>query len=191
MLSYNGEIYYDGYRRTSAYEAEKEHNFSEVFQEMSPTTAVLIGLITLCAIYLHLKYSQSIAHKAPAFLTTLGILAKRLPLTDFRAIRRILPDDFALGGDDVPPTDLIDQEQGTCVAIPACRFIDPDRPWRSTPAPKLFGGIGLRSSGQRRVRTNYSAVCWSHWSAFSARRLTYCMATIARLSQASDPRWRR
>jgi len=48
---------------------------SKVFQEMSLTTQVFIGVITLCAIYLHLKYSQSIAHKAPAFLTTLGILA--------------------------------------------------------------------------------------------------------------------
>jgi ABC-type transporter Mla subunit MlaD len=48
---------------------------SKVFQEMSFTTQVFIGVITLCAIYLHLKYSQSIAHKAPAFLTTLGILA--------------------------------------------------------------------------------------------------------------------
>ena len=42
---------------------------------MSYTTEVFIAVITLCAISLHLKYSQSIAHKAPAFLTTLGILA--------------------------------------------------------------------------------------------------------------------
>src|SRR5262249_2565486 len=48
---------------------------SKAFQEMSLTTQVFIGVITLCAIYLHLKYSQSIAHKAPAFLTSLGILA--------------------------------------------------------------------------------------------------------------------
>jgi hypothetical protein len=48
---------------------------TRIFYEMSPTTEGFIGVITLCAIYLHLRYSQSIAHKAPAFLTTLGILA--------------------------------------------------------------------------------------------------------------------
>lgn len=47
---------------------------ARIFHEMSVTTAVFITVISLCAIYLHLKYSQSIAHKAPAFLTTLGIL---------------------------------------------------------------------------------------------------------------------
>jgi hypothetical protein len=41
---------------------------------MSFTTAVFIVVITLCAIYLHLHHSQNISHKAPAFLTTLGIL---------------------------------------------------------------------------------------------------------------------
>jgi hypothetical protein len=46
----------------------------KVFQEISPTTGVFVGVITLCAVYLHLTYSQSIAYKAPAFLTTLGIL---------------------------------------------------------------------------------------------------------------------
>jgi len=45
-----------------------------IFEEMSSTTEAFIGIITIFAIYLHLKYSQSIAHKAPAFLTTLGIL---------------------------------------------------------------------------------------------------------------------
>jgi len=48
--------------------------FARIFHEMSYTTEAFIWVITLCAIYLHLKYSQSIAHKAPAFLTTLGIL---------------------------------------------------------------------------------------------------------------------
>jgi exonuclease VII small subunit len=47
---------------------------AQVINEMSFTTKAFIFPITLCAIYLHLKYSQSIAHKAPAFLTTLGIL---------------------------------------------------------------------------------------------------------------------
>jgi ABC-type transporter Mla subunit MlaD len=47
---------------------------TRIFHEMSYTTEGFIGAITLCAIYLHLKYSPSIAHKAPAFLTTLGIL---------------------------------------------------------------------------------------------------------------------
>jgi len=38
-------------------------------------------------------------------------MTKKLPLTDFRAVRWILEtDDFALAGDDVPPTDLIDRE---------------------------------------------------------------------------------
>jgi hypothetical protein len=46
----------------------------KVFHEMSFSTAIFIVVITFCAIYLHLKHSQSIAHKAPAFLTTLGIL---------------------------------------------------------------------------------------------------------------------
>jgi hypothetical protein len=41
---------------------------------VSYTTAIFIAVISLCAIYLHLKHSPSIAHKAPAFLTTLGIL---------------------------------------------------------------------------------------------------------------------
>ncbi len=45
-----------------------------VFHQMSYTTEIFIGVITLCAIYLHLKYSLSIAHNGPAFLTTLGIL---------------------------------------------------------------------------------------------------------------------
>ena len=45
-----------------------------IFHQMSYTTEIFIGIITLCAIYLHLKYSESIAHKAPALLTTLGIL---------------------------------------------------------------------------------------------------------------------
>jgi hypothetical protein len=49
--------------------------FAKIFYEMPYLTRVFITVITLCAIYLHLKYSQSIAHKAPAFLTTLGILA--------------------------------------------------------------------------------------------------------------------
>src|SRR5205807_2847815 len=47
---------------------------AQVINEMSSITEIFIGIITLCAICLHLKYSQSIAHKAPAFLTTLGIL---------------------------------------------------------------------------------------------------------------------
>ena len=38
-------------------------------------------------------------------------MSKNFPLTDFRAIRKVLePHEFALGGDDVPPTNLIDQE---------------------------------------------------------------------------------
>ena len=39
---------------------------STIFHEMSFTTVTFIVVISLCAIYLHLKYSQSIAHKAPA-----------------------------------------------------------------------------------------------------------------------------
>jgi hypothetical protein len=38
-------------------------------------------------------------------------MSKLMPLTDFRARRRVLTaDDFALGGDDVPPQDLIDRK---------------------------------------------------------------------------------
>lgn len=38
-------------------------------------------------------------------------MSRFLSLNDFRAKRRILTkDDFALGGDDVPPSDLIDQD---------------------------------------------------------------------------------
>ena len=38
-------------------------------------------------------------------------MTKELPLTDFRAIRRALePHEFAVGGEEIPPTDLIDQE---------------------------------------------------------------------------------
>jgi hypothetical protein len=48
--------------------------FVKVVHEISFATEVFITIITLCAIYLHLKYSQSIAHKGPALLTTLGIL---------------------------------------------------------------------------------------------------------------------
>ena len=36
-----------------------------IFHKMSFTTAIFIVVITLCAIYLHLKHSQSIAQKAP------------------------------------------------------------------------------------------------------------------------------
>src|SRR5215469_9991846 len=45
-----------------------------IFRELSYTTQIFLGIVTVCAIYLHLRYSPSIAHKAPAFLTTLGIL---------------------------------------------------------------------------------------------------------------------
>src|SRR6516164_11385286 len=45
-----------------------------VLHEMSYTTEVFIAVITLCGLYFHLKYSEAIAHKAPPFLTTLGIL---------------------------------------------------------------------------------------------------------------------
>jgi len=71
---------------------------SKVFHEMSPTTEVFIGLIALCAIYFHLKYSQSIAHKAPAFLTTFGILGTfvgiAFGLLDFNTtdIQKSVPD---------------------------------------------------------------------------------------------------
>ncbi len=39
-------------------------------------------------------------------------MTKKLPLTDFRAVRWVLePDDFALSeGDDAPPTDPVDPE---------------------------------------------------------------------------------
>ena len=46
----------------------------EFFMKCLTLLQGFIGVITLCAIYLHLRYSPSIAHKAPAFLTTLGIL---------------------------------------------------------------------------------------------------------------------
>ena len=65
---------------------------------MSPTIELFIGLITLCAIYLHLKYSQPTAHKAPAFLTTLGILGTftgiAFGLLDFNTsdIQKSVPD---------------------------------------------------------------------------------------------------
>jgi hypothetical protein len=52
--------------------------FFKVFHEMSHTTEAFVIVITLCAIYLHLTYSQSISHKAPAFLTTLGILVDKI-----------------------------------------------------------------------------------------------------------------
>jgi ABC-type transporter Mla subunit MlaD len=72
--------------------------FSKVFHDMSPTTEVFICLIALCAIYLHLKYSPSIAHKAPAFLTTFGILGTFIGiafgLLDFNTgdIQKSVPD---------------------------------------------------------------------------------------------------
>jgi ABC-type transporter Mla subunit MlaD len=69
-----------------------------IFHEMSYATEVFIGVITLGAIYLHLKYSQSIAHKGPAFLTTLGILGTftgiAFGLLDFNTsdIQKSVPD---------------------------------------------------------------------------------------------------
>jgi hypothetical protein len=69
-----------------------------IFHKMSFTTAIFIVVITLCAIYLHLKHSQSIAQKAPAFLTTLGILGTftgiALGLLDFNTddIQKSVPD---------------------------------------------------------------------------------------------------
>jgi hypothetical protein len=69
-----------------------------IFHEMSYTTEAFICVITLCAIYLHLKYSPSIAHKAPAFLTTLGILGTftgiAFGLLDFNTsdIQKSVPD---------------------------------------------------------------------------------------------------
>jgi hypothetical protein len=69
-----------------------------IFHEMSRTTATFIVVITFCAIYLHLKHSPSIAHKAPAFLTTLGILGTftgiALGLLDFNTndIQKSVPE---------------------------------------------------------------------------------------------------
>jgi ABC-type transporter Mla subunit MlaD len=69
-----------------------------IFREMSYTTAIFIVVITLCAIYLHLNHSQNIAHKAPAFLTTLGILGTftgiAFGLLDFNTndIQKSVPD---------------------------------------------------------------------------------------------------
>jgi hypothetical protein len=38
-------------------------------------------------------------------------MVHKMPLSDFRAVRRVLdPDDFALGGDDPPPSDLIAED---------------------------------------------------------------------------------
>jgi len=47
---------------------------SRIISDMGFATEGFIIAITLSAIVFHIKYSQSIAHKAPAFLTTLGIL---------------------------------------------------------------------------------------------------------------------
>jgi hypothetical protein len=69
-----------------------------IFHGMSSCTSTFIIIITLCSIYLHLKYSPSIAYKAPAFLTTLGILGTftgiALGLLDFNTneIEKSLPD---------------------------------------------------------------------------------------------------
>ena len=74
-----------------------------ILQKMSLTTAIFIVIIIICAIYLHLKHSQSIAHKAPAFLTTLGILGTFTGIAfgllefDTNDIQKSLPDlDAAL-----------------------------------------------------------------------------------------------
>ena len=69
-----------------------------ILQKMSLTTAIFIVIIIICAIYLHLKHSQSIAHKAPAFLTTLGILGTFTGIAfgllefDTNDIQKSLPD---------------------------------------------------------------------------------------------------
>ena len=74
---------------------------AQIFQQMSCTTEIFMGAISLCAIYLHLRYSPSIAHKAPAFLTTLGILGTftgiALGLLDFNTddIQKSVPDLIA------------------------------------------------------------------------------------------------
>lgn len=47
---------------------------TKVMTMMNPLTVGFIGVITMFALYFHCCYSQTIAHKAPAFLTTLGIL---------------------------------------------------------------------------------------------------------------------
>jgi ABC-type transporter Mla subunit MlaD len=72
-----------------------------VLHEMSYTTEVFIAVITLCGLYFHLKYSEAIAHKAPAFLTTLGILGTftgiALGLLDFDTndVERSVPELIA------------------------------------------------------------------------------------------------
>jgi hypothetical protein len=69
-----------------------------IFRELSYTTQIFLGIVTVCAIYLHLRYSPSIAHKAPAFLTTLGILGTftgiAFGLLDFNTneIEKSVPD---------------------------------------------------------------------------------------------------
>jgi hypothetical protein len=69
-----------------------------IFHQISSTTQVFIGFITLCVVYFQLKYSESIAHKAPAFLTTLGILGTftgiALGLLDFDTndVQRSVPE---------------------------------------------------------------------------------------------------
>jgi ABC-type transporter Mla subunit MlaD len=69
-----------------------------IVHELSYATKIFISLITLCAIYFHLYHSQNVAHKAPAFLTTLGILGTftgiAFGLLDFNTndIQKSVPD---------------------------------------------------------------------------------------------------
>jgi len=60
---------------------------SKIATSMNALTLGFMGMITLFAAYFHCNYSHTVAHKAPAVLTTLGILGTFLGiaigLTDF------------------------------------------------------------------------------------------------------------
>src|SRR5262245_52604182 len=47
---------------------------AEILQVLSPETLVFVVIIFVVTINFHLKFDRTIAQKAPAFLTTLGIL---------------------------------------------------------------------------------------------------------------------
>lgn len=98
-------------------------------------------------------------------------MSKNLALTDFRAVRRVLePHVFASGGNNVPPTDLINWEVWDGIMhLPddvAIRISN----HHGTHLKLLYSlwEIGSRQSVSRTILMNYSTACSTRPTAFNA-----------------------
>ena len=118
---------------------------STIFHEMSFTTVTFIVVISLCAIYLHLKYSQSIAHKAPAPMSREHIVVREV---------------VARSPEDRPVRDTVDGNRGM-----ACRTSPPYRLGRREFRRVRLAAARGRATATARdtaCRHDPSAIPWHH-----------------------------